>query len=67
MTVDSRRETSELIPGHQLVGEVGRILARIGDEDRVQGIMKMLSARFEKMPQRALNRSLANWLFAELA
>jgi hypothetical protein len=29
--------------------------------------MKMLSARFEKMPQRALNRSLANWLFAELA
>jgi hypothetical protein len=29
--------------------------------------MKMLSARFEKIPQRALNCSLANWLLAELA
>jgi hypothetical protein len=33
MAVDERRETSKLKPSHQLIGEVGRIPARIGDED----------------------------------
>jgi hypothetical protein len=33
LTVDERRKTNELKSGQQLVGEVGRIPAGIGDED----------------------------------